>query len=219
MGRRTKLALFLSLPRLWGRDEQSSLWGGAKRRVGLRHTHTHERPPTLHIVRAAHDLLSLPTSGRDEDRRFRDARTFVLAPICFSLAPQASEACSFLSLPFFMGETSDGSPLLIPPTFVGRVAHRERCERCDGWGLLPQARYQRSWFGDYPPPGASPQVGGIRKRAVLNSKFSNSQTNRTDLRDLAAHVRASFGSCEAHLKIRGRRECRALDAPAASHAK
>ena len=31
-------------------------------------------------------------------------------------------------------------------------------------------------------------------------------------------IRASFG-CEAHLKFRGRRECRALDAPAASRAK
>src|SRR3954451_3050572 len=32
-------------------------------------------------------------------------------------------------------------------------------------------------------------------------------------------IRASFAIHEAHLKFRGRRECRALDAPAASHAK
>jgi len=38
------------------------------------------------------------------------------------------------------------------------------------------------------------------------------------VRDLAAPEHASF-ALMCHLKIRGRRECRALDAPAASHAK
>ena len=41
--------------------------GGAKRRVGLL-PHTSKQPPILHIVRCAHDLLSLPTRGKDKGR-------------------------------------------------------------------------------------------------------------------------------------------------------
>ena len=48
------------------------------------------------LAMTARSFLSLP--------RFRDTRAFAfLAPIWFSLGPQASEGCSFLSLPFFMG--------------------------------------------------------------------------------------------------------------------
>ena len=50
---------------------------------------------------------------------------------------------------------------------AGRVAHRKRSERCDGWGLVPQARY----FAHYcaaPHPALRAtlptKVGGIRKR-------------------------------------------------------
>jgi hypothetical protein len=51
-------------------------------------------------------------------------------------------------------------------------------------------------------------------------QISNSRTlSESQLRDLAAHFRASFTLSVAPSKIRGRRECRALDAPAASHAK
>ena len=43
--------------------------GGAKRRVGLS-PHTLAQPPTRHIVRAAPDVPSLPTSGRDKEESF-----------------------------------------------------------------------------------------------------------------------------------------------------
>jgi hypothetical protein len=57
-------------------------------------------------------------------------------------------------------------------------------------------------------------------RASLQASLSLQQRRRLQpsVRDLAAHERASF-ALMCHLKIRGRRECRALDAPAASHAK
>jgi hypothetical protein len=40
---------------------------------------------------------------------------------------------SSLSLPLGGVETSEAL-FLIPPPLVGRVAHRERSEGCDGWG-------------------------------------------------------------------------------------
>jgi hypothetical protein len=61
-----------------------------------------EASRTLHIVRS--DLLSLPTGRRDEPPVFpRRARFRHLAPICFSLAPQARRGLLFLIPPFFMG--------------------------------------------------------------------------------------------------------------------
>src|SRR5258706_4891621 len=50
-------------------------------------------------------------------------------------------------------------------------------------------------------------------------KFQTAPRRETRLRDLAAHFRASFTLSVAPSDIRGRRECRALDAPAASHAR
>jgi hypothetical protein len=45
---------------------------------------------------------------------------------------------------------------LVPPTFVGRVAHRERRERCDGWGCFIRER-------SYPHPAL---------RATLRASFA-----------------------------------------------
>src|SRR6266478_3148458 len=52
----------------------------------------------------------------------------------------------------------------------------------------------------------------------LRLHFSNSIAQQTRLRDLAARFRASFAGHVPLSAIRGRRECRARNAPAASHA-
>jgi hypothetical protein len=66
-------------------------------------------------------------------------------------------------------------------------------------------------------PKASPSLranGSAQSAAPLARNDVEAQ-----LRDLAARFRASFAGYLGPLKFRGRRECRALDAPAASHAK
>ena len=80
-------------------------------------------------------------------------------------------------------------------------------------------------------PFLSPQVGGMNTAdaVVLYAMTSRSSQTHAVPVFTATHprtpprsrhvIRASFESSEAHLKFRGRRECRALDAPAASHAK
>jgi hypothetical protein len=55
--------------------------------------------------------------------------------------------------------------------------------------------------------------GGLLRFARNDVEF------QTRLRDPAARFRASFAGYLGPLKFRGRRECRAHDAPAASHAK
>jgi hypothetical protein len=55
-------------------------------------------------------------------------------------------------------------------------------------------------------------------RLQLRVSFQQRRRLQSSVRDLAAHEHASF-ALMCHLKIRGRRECQALDAPAASHAK
>src|SRR5204862_3827816 len=61
----------------------------------------------------------------------------------------------------------------------------------------------------------------LRLQPVLRCSqpsFQQRLSLQPSVRDLAAPEHASF-ALMCHLKIRGRRECRALDAPAASHAK
>jgi hypothetical protein len=43
-GPRSEARSFFSLPLLWGRDERSSLWGGAKRRLGAAHINARNIP-------------------------------------------------------------------------------------------------------------------------------------------------------------------------------
>src|SRR3569832_2025388 len=62
---RARLALSYLALSLWVRDEQSSLRGWREAPGGVV-SRMPKQPPTLHIVRSAHDLLSLPTSGRDK---------------------------------------------------------------------------------------------------------------------------------------------------------
>src|SRR4029079_19154534 len=65
--------------------------------------------------------------------------------------------------------STTASAVFIPPTVVvGRVAHRERSERCDGWGLVPQVRYfAHSHALPHPALRATlpTKVGGIRRSA------------------------------------------------------
>jgi hypothetical protein len=65
---RAKLPLS-SLPLLWGGWRESAGWGVGSR--GTASSRSAESVPTRHMVRKAHDVLSLPTEdrGRDEDRR------------------------------------------------------------------------------------------------------------------------------------------------------
>jgi len=55
----------------------------------------------------------------------------------------------------------------LPLALAGRVAHRERSEGCDGWGLVPQARYFAHSFAPPPHPALRAtlptKVGGTRK--------------------------------------------------------
>jgi hypothetical protein len=59
---------FLSLPHLRGRDERSSLLGWLEAPRGGS-SRIDPPPPTRHIVRSAHDVPALPTSGRDKKER------------------------------------------------------------------------------------------------------------------------------------------------------
>jgi len=55
---------------LWGRDERSSLWGGAKRRVGVAHGSAPNKhltrggsPPPVMLFRCAHNMPPSPRGG------------------------------------------------------------------------------------------------------------------------------------------------------------
>jgi len=159
------------------------------------------------------------------------ATTRVIASSRSLLAMTSRTIHTFLLLSRNRGERS--SLFLIPPTFVGRVAHREHCEGCVGWGAV-------SCLASYPHPAlratperaslvSTPQVGGMKStdadrtlrndgthKFIRTSHFSPRQ--HPQLRDLAAYS-AQVLDNESHLKFRGRRECRAHDAPAASRAK
>jgi hypothetical protein len=80
---------------------------------------------------------------------------------------------------------------------------------------------------DAPP---SPRVGGIETtdavalhammaRVIRTRAYPYSPDKTPTPPRSRRAMRSSFANDEAHLKFRGRRECRALDAPAASHAK
>jgi len=159
------------------------------------------------------------------------ATTRVIASSRSLLAMTSRTIHTFLLLSRNRGERS--SLFLIPPTFVGRVAHREHCEGCVGWGAV-------SCLASYPHPAlratperaslvSTPQVGGMKStdadrtlrndgthKFIRTSHFSPRQ--HPQLRDLAAYS-AQVLDNESLLKLRGRRECRAHDAPAASRAK
>jgi len=76
---------------------------------------------------------------------------------------------------------------------VGRVAHRERSERCGGWGWFTDSNVGRDYTMDEPPPGASRHPphkrGRDRKELAMTSQAVHTHPR---LRDLAAQFRASF---------------------------
>ena len=167
------------------------------------------------------------------------ATTSVIASSRSLLAMTSRTMHTFLLLSRNRGERS--SPSLIPPTLVGS----RRAKLALGWHIVSIAN-DVSGGGLFhasraTPPGASrhpkselrssrtPQVGRTKStdadrtlrndgthKFIRTSHFSPRQHPR--LRDLAA-APAQVLDNESHLKFRGRRECRAHDAPAASRAK
>src|SRR4051794_49404 len=88
-------------------------------------------------------------------------------------------------------------------------------------GHYLQRRHHRACPGD-PRPGfvtaAKTWMAGTSPAMTTADSQVNCLTH-THLRDPAARYARVLLARFARLKIRGRRECRALDAPAASHAK
>jgi len=88
------------------------------------------------------------------------------------------------------------------PVFVGRVARRERSERCGGWGLSPRATYSCSGVRRQTPPGASrhpPHKSGRDKkeRASLVPTLTKGRRNSSQLQRLTSIQRALvFGAVE-----------------------
>jgi hypothetical protein len=82
------------------------------------------------------------------------ATTRVIASSRSLLAMTSRTMHTFLLLSRNRGERS--SLFLIPPTFVGRVAHREHCEGCVGWGAV-------SCLASYPHPAlrATPERASL----------------------------------------------------------
>jgi hypothetical protein len=81
---------------------------------------------------------------------------------------------------------------------VGRVAHRERSERCAGWGCF-RKREPLQGIHHLPPPAlraslerallvSTPQVGGIRKSELRSSGYNSSNTR-------GYHGRANYPHC------------------------
>src|SRR6266446_6624795 len=96
--------------------------------------------------------------------------------------------------------------------YLSPLAGRGREQLASGRGGLPTDSDSRR----APSPG---DFASLRLRPLPASGARlNSIIRETRLRDLGASTRVLSGTSRL-LKIRGRRECRALDAPAASHAK
>ena len=103
---------------------------------------------------------------------------------CFVAFASRNDVVDNSNILFFVESRRAQLALSYPSHFVGRVAHRERRERCDGWGWFVHARVTPTRLAFGQPP--SPQVGGMNTADEVVADAMTSWTLAAHLRDLAA---------------------------------